>query len=481
MIRVRFAPSPTGLLHLGNARTALFNWLFARHMGGTFILRIEDTDVARSDPKYTRQIMEDLRWLGLDWQEGPDTGGSCGPYVQSQRMGLYKDFAEKLLKEGRVYPCYCTSEELESRRQVDRARGRPPRYDNRCRHLSEKERRAFEAEGRRPSLRFAIPERIIVVEDIVRGRCEFNTAFFGDFIIMKSDCTPSFHLAVAVDDGLMRITHVIRGEDHLTNTPLHVLLFEALGFATPLFAHLPLITWEEGLLSKRRGEGTLEGYRRLGYLPEALVNYLLLLGWSHKERREKFSLEEAIARFDIHHISRSPTAFDEKKLDWLAAQYLREADIERLTELAIPFLQESRLIPKERENLDYPGLKKVVEAVRPGLHCLSQLVEEAGFFFREPVIEMGSQPLASDKAQIVLARMLELLEEHGLLSPEALKGLAVEIKGTGFKEVMSILRLALTGKARGPELSTVVSILGIEECKKRLRNALLVKSSRGQS
>ncbi|MDO8137697.1 MAG: glutamate--tRNA ligase, partial [Candidatus Brocadiales bacterium] len=334
MTRVRFAPSPTGLLHIGNARTALFNWLFARHSGGSFILRIEDTDIARSDPRYTQQIIEDLRWLGLDWQEGPDIGGAYGPYLQSQRLGLYQESSKRLLDSGKAYPCYCTPGELESRRQASRAKGKPPRYDNRCRNLSEKEKRAFDAEGRRPSLRFMIPDKRIVLEDIIRGKCEFNMALFGDFVLMKADGTPSFHLAVAVDDSLMKITHVIRGEDHLTNTPLHLLLFETLGYEPPHFAHLPLIAGEEGLLSKRQGAFSIKDYRERGYLPEALVNYMLLLGWSTREKREKFSQEEAIERFELNHVSRSPSTFDEKKLDWLAGQYLRQADIEWLTELA---------------------------------------------------------------------------------------------------------------------------------------------------
>ncbi|HHT9121209.1 MAG TPA: glutamate--tRNA ligase, partial [Candidatus Hypogeohydataceae bacterium YC41] len=368
MIRVRFAPSPTGLIHLGNARTALFNWLFARHNEGVFILRIEDTDVTRSDPYYTELIMEDLRWLGTDWQEGPDVGGPYGPYVQSQRLAIYKGFAEKLLKEGKAYPCYCTQSELEERRKAALARGRPPRYDNRCRNLSESEKKSFEAHGRTPSLRFKIPGGKLAFEDIIRSKCEFNLDVLGDFVIMKAEGTPSFHLAVVVDDALMKITHVIRGEDHLSNTPLHLLLFEALGYPGPHYAHLPMIAGEEGdPLSKRAGAFSIQDYRRLGYLPEALVNYMLLLGWSPRQRKEKITLEEAVEKFSINNISRSPAHFDRKKLDWLAEKYLREADPERLTELIIPFL------PQEAKEIEKTKIKALAEAVKPGLANLSQV------------------------------------------------------------------------------------------------------------
>jgi glutamyl-tRNA synthetase len=476
MIRVRFAPSPTGPIHLGNARTALFNWLFARHNGGVFVLRIEDTDIARSDMHYTQLLMEDLRWLGMDWQEGPDVGGPYGPYVQSQRLAIYKGFAEGLLKKGRAYPCYCTQAELEERRKTALARGRPPRYDNRCRRLSEAEKRAFEAQGRRPSLRFLIegsghPGGKLVFEDMVRGRCEFDLAVLGDFVIMKADGTPSFHMAVVVDDALMKVTHVIRGEDHLSNTPLHILLFEALGFPMPHYAHLPMIAGEEGdLLSKRAGAFSIQDYRRLGYLPEALVNYMLLLGWSPRQKQEKITQEEAVEKFDVNRISKSPAHFDQRKLDWLAAKYLREADIERLTELLIPFL------PEEARGIEKTRLKALVDAVRPGLASLSQVAKESEWFFREPSLsEDQIVSLLGDRPQAVLAKALEMLEELGEGFIHGYNNCIKELSekgGLAPKEVMMTLRQALTGSTHGPELASVVSLLGPEQCKRRLKRQI---------
>ena len=472
MIRVRFAPSPTGPIHLGNARTALFNWLFARRNGGVFILRIEDTDVTRSDPRYTQLIMDDLRWLGMDWQEGPDVGGPYGPYVQSQRLTTYQDFAEKLLEEGKAYPCYCTQSELEERRKAALARGRPPRYDNRCRNLSEAEKKALEAEGRKPSLRFLIPPgEKLAFEDMIRGKCEFNLSVLGDFVIMKADGTPSFHVAVVVDDALMKITHVIRGEDHLSNTPLHILLFEALGFPRPHYAHLPMIAGEEGdPLSKRAGSLSIQDYKGRGYLPEALVNYMLLLGWSPGQKQEKLTLEEAVERFDVRHVSKSPARFDPKKLDWLAEKYLSQADPERLIELIIPFL------PQEAEKIDRAKLKALIEAVRPGLANLSQVVKESEWFFKEPVLDEGQiTALSSDKPRSVLAQVLEALEgqEESFIKEynKFIKQLA-EKGGLAPKEVMMPLRLALTGSTHGPELTSIISLLGLEGCKSRLRRLL---------
>jgi glutamyl-tRNA synthetase len=471
MVRVRFAPSPTGPIHLGNARTALFNWLFARHNGGVFILRIEDTDVTRSDPYFTKLIMEDLRWLGLDWQEGPDVGGPYGPYVQSQRLSIYKSLAEKLLNEGRAYPCYCTQSELEERRKAALARGRPPRYDNRCRDLSESEKKAFETQGRTPSLRFKIPGGKLVFDDMIRGKCEFNLDVLGDFVIMKADGTPSFHMAVVVDDALMKITHVIRGEDHLSNTPLHILLFDALGYPAPHYAHLPMITGEEGdLLSKRAGAFSIQDYRKLGYLPEALVNYMLLLGWSPGQRQEKLSIVEAVEKFSINRISRSPAHFDHKKLDWLAEKYLREAHLERLAEVIIPFL------PEEAKEVEREKLKELIKAVRPGLANLSQIAKESEWFFREPVLDNAQlTALSSDKAQAVILETLEETERlgYGFIN-EYNKNINDVAKKTGLalKEVMMTLRQALTGSAHGPELASVISLLGIEGCKKRLKKLL---------
>lgn len=482
MVRVRFAPSPTGFLHLGNARTALFNWLFSRHSGGTFILRIEDTDIARSDARYTGEIMEDLRWLGIDWDEGPDIGGPYGPYIQSERLELYRKLSEELRRRGKAYPCYCTPEDLAARRKAARARGKAPRYDNRCRTLSEKERESFEAEGRPAALRFIVPDKTIAVDDLVRERCEFDLSLFGDVVIMKPDGTPSFHFAVVADDGLMKITHVIRGEDHLTNTPLHILLFEALGYEPPLFAHLPLIKGEDqGILSKRLGDFSINNFRKLGYLPEALVNYMLLLGWSHGEKKEKYTIDEAVKRFDIHNVSRASASFDSRKLDWLAGQYMRDKELDALTELAVPYLQDAALLSAEEDRIDYDRTKRILDAVRPGLHCLSQMAKEADFFFKRPIIDRDTTAsLSTEDAQRIISKSIGHLGGHKPFSPEEFKGLRTAISrdlNVTARAVMMTLRLALTGRPHGPELYSIISILGVEECRERLRKVLTTNIS----
>ena len=476
MVRVRFAPSPTGLLHIGNARTALFNWLYAKHHNGSFILRIEDTDVARSEKRYTDQIIEDLRWLGLDWQEGPDVGGDYGHYVQSERLHLYREFSRKLLNDGKAYHCYCTPQELEERRQIARAAGKPPRYDNRCRNLSDEQRKTFAGAGRPSSIRFVVPEEIVAFEDLVRGRCAFDMGLVGDFVIIKSDDTPSFHFAVAVDDSLMKITHVIRGEDHLTNTPCHILLFRALGYEPPLFAHVSLtMGTDRTLLSKRHGAVSISEYRRLGYLPEALVNYMALLGWSFGEKREKFNIEDAIKKFDVKDISKSASIFDQQKLDWLGGQYLREANLERLTDLSIPFFKQAGFI---QNGFDRNKIKSIVEAVRPGLSRLSQIPGEANFFFEELTLgEKAKELLASNTTERILTAVINRLQKINQLSfdkfREIVKDVETETSLKG-KALLMPIRLALTGKERGPELFAIAPILGLEECKKRIERVLSI-------
>ncbi|HHT9125556.1 MAG TPA: glutamate--tRNA ligase [Candidatus Brocadiia bacterium] len=481
MVRVRFAPSPTGLLHIGNARTALFNWLYAKRYKGSFILRVEDTDVARSEKRYTEQIIEDLRWLGLDWQEGPGVGGDYGPYIQSERLHLYREFSHKLLNDAKAYHCYCTPQELEERRQTARSAGKPPRYDNRCRNLSDEQRNAFEGAGRPSSIRFVVSEEVVAFEDLVRGRCAFDMGLVGDFVIMKSDDTPSFHFAVAVDDALMKITHVIRGEDHLSNTPCHILLFRALGYDPPLFAHISLTMGpDRTLLSKRHGAASVSEYRRLGYLPEALVNYMALLGWCPGDKREKFNIEDAVKKFDVKDISKSASIFDQQKLDWLGSQYLREANLDRLTDLSIPHFKQSGLI---QDGFDRAKIKSIVEAVRPGLSRLLQIPDEARFFFEEPTLDKKvTELLSSNTAERILTAMLKKLQQisgldksspYGDKFREIVKDIGVETSLKG-KALLMPIRLALTGKERGPELFAIAPILGLEECKKRIENALLI-------
>ncbi len=317
-IRVRFAPSPTGQLHLGNARTALFNYLYARKTGGTFVLRVEDTDLERSSAEAEEAILNDLRWMGLEWAEGPGRGGEYGPYRQSERREIYARYASELLEKGHAYRCYCTPEELEEKRKRSLARGVPPKYDGRCRNLKPEEEQAFAAEGRASSLRFKVETRRVDFEDLIKGRMSFEGQTLGDFIILRSDGTAAYNFAVVVDDALMQITHVIRGEDHLTNTPRQLLIYQALGWQPPKFAHPPMILGpDHSPLSKRHGATSVTYFREEGFLPEALVNYLALLGWSVDAGQEIMSLEELSQKFSLGRVSRSSAIFDIDKLQWV--------------------------------------------------------------------------------------------------------------------------------------------------------------------
>jgi len=344
-IRVRMAPSPTGPLHIGTARTSLYNFLFARHVGGTYVLRVEDTDLVRSTPEYERDIIDNLHWLGITWDEGPQVAGgeeigAYGPYRQSQRTERYAAEAQRLLDAGHAFYCYCTSEELEAVRREQEARHQPPRYSGRCRHLTDAERADFEAEGRRPAIRFRVPDERIVFEDMVRGHVEIEAdALGGDRVIVRSDGSPLYHFVVAVDDHAMQISHVIRGEDHLSNTPLHILLFRALGYPEPVFAHLPLIlNPDRTKMSKRKSQTAMSAYRDQGYLPEALVNFLAFLGWSPGTEEELFSLDELTRRFELTSVHKGGAVFDRDRLDHLNGVYIRALSDEELAHRLRPFV-----------------------------------------------------------------------------------------------------------------------------------------------
>jgi nondiscriminating glutamyl-tRNA synthetase len=339
-IRVRFAPSPTGPLHIGGARSALFNFLLAKKLGGKFILRIEDTDRERSSRESEVNIYESLKWLGMNWDEGPDVGGAYGPYRQMERLDIYQEYTQKLLAEGKAYYCYCSEEELEKERQEALAQGGSPQYSGKCRLLSAEGREKYEAEGRKPVVRFRVPEdKEIVINDLVRGEVAFQSEEVGDFIIVKSDGIPTYNYAVVIDDALMKISHVIRAEEHLSNTPRQILLYEALGFEIPQFAHISLILGKDrSKMSKRHGATSVVQYKEEGYLPEAVVNFLALLGWAPEGEAEIFSLEELIKEFSLERVAKNPAVFDMEKLRWINGIYLRECSLDKLTELALPYL-----------------------------------------------------------------------------------------------------------------------------------------------
>ncbi len=345
-MRVRFAPSPTGHLHVGNARTALFNWLLARHAGGTFILRIEDTDVERSTRESELAIMDDLRWMGLTWDEGVEVGGPLGPYRQSERLQIYADHTQQLLATEKAYYCFCSAEKLEAERQAMLKQGLPPKYAGTCRAIASEDAASRVADGEKAVVRLRVPAgREVVFDDVVRGKVAFHTDVIGDPVLVRSDGMPAYNFAVVIDDALMHVTHVVRGEDHISNTPRQVLLYEAFGWQPPTFAHLSLVMGpDHSPLSKRHGATSVAEFRAKGYLPEALVNYLALIGWSPGEGEELLRLDELARRFDLSKVAHSAGVFDEDKLAWVNRHYLKSATPERLVTLSMPLLRERSMV-----------------------------------------------------------------------------------------------------------------------------------------
>lgn len=475
-VRVRFAPSPTGPLHIGGARSALFNYLLAKKTGGTFVLRIEDTDLERSSPESEENIKESLRWLGIIWDEGVDVGGPYGPYRQTERLELYQKYVEQLLNTGHAYRCYCTEEELEQQRQALLAKGEMPRYLGNCRNLTPEEEEAFRREGRKPVIRFRVPSgENIVVNDLVRGQVSFESDGIGDFIIVKSDGIPTYNYAVVIDDALMKITHVIRAEEHLSNTPRQLLIYRALGFAEPAFAHISLILGKDRTkMSKRHGSTSVVQYREQGYLPEALVNFLALLGWSPEGEEEIFSMEELCRQFSLDRVAKNPAVFDLDKLNWLSGFYIRQTPVEKIAQMAIPFLQQAGYLPQELNEEDEKKVNQIVAAVQEYLPYVGAIVDHVDIFFAEEI------KVESEEAQKVLQeeqvpRVVELFaakikEADDLdvdIVKKILKSTSKELK-IGGRKVFMPLRVALTGKTQGPELHDIIPILGKEKVLQRL-------------
>ncbi len=454
--RVRFAPSPTGHLHVGNARTALFNWLLARGQGGTFILRIEDTDAERSTAASEASILEDLRWLGLDWDEGPDAGGAYGPYRQSERLELYRSYAEDLLTRGRAYRCFCTPEQLEQERQAALAASQPPKYSGRCRALPAEEVARRLAAGEAAAIRFAVPvDRDVTFSDIVRGEVTFNTAVIGDPVIVRSDGRPAYNFAVIIDDALMKVTCVIRGEDHISNTPRQVLLYEAFGFPPPSFAHLSLVMGpDHAPLSKRHGATSVSEFREKGILPEALVNYLALLGWSPGEGEELLPATELARRFDLGKVSHSAAVFDTDKLAWMNRHYLKAAEPSRVAALAMPSFVRAGVC-----TADTPAARAFVESVLPmalgSVDRVDEVVERVGALFQwDEAQAMAELAAEADGAKIAVA-LAEVLADAGTLTRESFRAAAGRVKdltGCKGKALFHPIRVILTGQASGPEL-----------------------------
>lgn len=475
-VRVRFAPSPTGPLHIGGARSALFNWLFARHHDGKFIVRIEDTDIERSSRESEENILSALRWLGIDWDEGIQVGGPNGPYRQTERLTLYRELARKLMAGGHAYQCYCSEEELAAERESLMAKGELPRYLGRCRDLCSEDIAKFEAEGRKPVLRFRVPaDEIITIDDRVRGKVEFESNGIGDFIIMKSDNIPTYNFAVVVDDYDMKISHVIRAEEHLSNTPRQILIFNALGWNVPVFAHVSLILGKDrSKMSKRHGATSIEQYQSLGYLPGALVNFLALLGWSPGGEEEVYSLDELIPLFSLDKVSKSPGVFDLDKLNWLNGNYIRSSDLDYIVKLALPYLIQGRYVSANPAPEDVDMVKQIVKATRKYLTSMSDIVEHVDIFFGDKVRledDKAREVLSQEQIPQVMHGLKQKIYAAGKLDEEIVKGLLKELPkelGLGGKKVYMPIRVALTGKTHGPEMYEVIPILGIHRTVGRL-------------
>jgi len=471
-VRVRFAPSPTGEMHLGNVRTALYNWLFARHTGGTFVLRIEDTDKVRSTEASVEGLLEILKWLDLQWDEGPLVGGPHAPYKQSERTALYREHLARLEASGHVYPCFCTEEELELERNRLLGRGLMPRYGGKCLRLDQAEREKSLAEGRPHVLRFKVPTREILVEDLVRGEVLFPPDQLSDFVLTRSDGSPTYNFTVVVDDALMEITHVIRGEDHLSNTPKQILIYEALGWKPPIFAHLSIIKGTDGQkLSKRHGETSCEHYRAKGYIPGAFLNYLALLGWAPPDG-EILPLEEMAKLFELSRVGKSGAIFDETKLRWMGGQYLAKVPLEDLVRQVLPFLDQAGYLSRTEAREKFDWLSKVLETVRGHLSCLADVVPETFYFFSD---ELSFSPSQTEEmlGQVPLLKALEEalgasqgeLKGEGFLSAVKAAGVAVGVKG---KALYHPIRLVLTGRENGPELVKIAPLLGRDRVLQRI-------------
>ncbi len=465
MVVSRFAPSPTGYLHLGNARTAIFSYLFARHHRGKFILRVEDTDRERSTKEFEEMLLEDLKWLGIDWDEF---------YRQSERFDIYREYAEKLVQSGHAYPCFCTVEELEEERKKAEERGVPYRYSGKCRALSKEEVEEFKRQGKPYTIRFRVPDgRVVVFEDLIKGHIAINVDDFGDFVIVRSDGTPTYNFVVVVDDALMGVTHVIRGEDHIPNTPKQILIYEALRFEIPKFAHLPVILGEDrSKLSKRHGAVSVRNYREEGYLPEALFNFLCLLGWSPPEEgREIFSKEELIELFTLEGVNSAPAVFNKEKLRWMNGVYIREVlSLDRLVEEFMPFLERAGY----RADKEY--VKRVLQKTRDSFDTLLEGVERLRPFFAESLSysEEAMAVLENQHSRAVLELFLQKVQE-GQLNSQKVKEIAKEIQrelNLKAKDVWHALRASLTGELEGVGVDILCDLMPKEKVVERVIKAL---------
>lgn len=484
-IRVRFAPSPTGPLHVGGARTALFNFLFAKRNNGKFILRIEDTDKERSLQKWTEEILEQLKWLGIEWNEGPDIDGKFGPYKQTQRIDIYKKYLEKLLAENKAFYCFCSEEELEAKRQEQLSRGLAPKYDGKCSHLSKETVAKNISEGKPSVIRFRVESKKVKFKDLVRGEVEFDANLLGDVVIAKDLESPLYHFAVVVDDFEMQISHVIRGEEHLPNTPRQILLQEALGFYQPIYAHLPLmLNSDKSKMSKRQGDVAVSDYRTKGYLPEAIINFMVLLGWNPGTEKEIYSLAELEKDFSIEKVQKAGAVFNLQRLDFINGFYIREKSIKKLTELCVPYLKEAGLLVTGQ--VTEHQLEKIVEITRQRMKKLSEISELSSFFFQDVLTFdkdlLKWQKMGDSEIKDSLERSKKIFSDVKEWELENLKNVLFTgaegfNKEKGYPEknkgyLLWPLRVALSGKEFSPSPFEIADILGREKTMKKIDHAI---------
>lgn len=477
-VRVRYAPSPTGHLHIGNARTALFNYLFARSQGGKFIIRIEDTDQKRNVEGGEESQLRHLQWLGIDWDESIDKDGGYGPYRQSERNDIYKKYYDELLEKDLAYKCYCTAEELEEEREAQIARSEMPRYSGKCSHLSKEEEDKLIAEGREPSIRFRVPKgEIIKFDDMVKGEISFETDGIGDFVIVKKDGTPTYNFAVAVDDHLMKMTHILRGEDHISNTPKQIMVFNAFGWDVPLFGHMTLIVNENRKKLSKRDESIIqfiEQYKNLGYLPEALFNFIALLGWSPVGEEELFTKEQFIDIFDVNRLSKSPALFDMHKLKWVNNQYVKALDLDQVVALTLPHLQKAGKVSEQLTDEENTCVRKLISLYHEQLSYGAEIVELTELFFKEQIEynQEAKEVLAEEQVPEVMASFAGQLERLESFTPDEIKAAIKAVqKETGHKgkKLFMPIRVAVTGQTHGPELPQSIELLGKETVLNRIK------------
>lgn len=483
-VRVRFAPSPTGPLHIGGSRTALFNYLFAKKNNGKFILRIEDTDLQRSELKWAEEIIEALSWLGINWDEGPDIGGPYGPYKQTQKLNVYENYLKKLLAEGKAYHCFCSAEELEARRQDQMTRGVTPVYDGRCSRLSKAEIEKNLAENKPSVIRFKIANKKVGFHDLIRGDVEFDTGLLGDIVIAKNLQNPLYHFVVIIDDFEMKISHVIRGEEHLSNTARQILIQEALNMPRPIYAHLPLmLNTDRSKLSKRQGDVATLDYRKSGYLPEALINFIVLLGWNPGTEKEIFTMHELEKEFSLDKVQKAGAVFNVLKLDNINGYYIREKSIEKLTELCLPYLKEAGF---DVEKFSQTKLQEIILAYKARLKKLSEITEMTDFFFKDKIEfdknlmkwkEMQDKDVK--EALLLCDKTLSEFETWDIKKiEETMMNRAVEFnlqknypeKNRGY--MLWPLRVALSGKQASANPFEIMQILGKEKTLQRIKEGI---------